>query len=395
MNNALTGIERALIVKTLVQDKNPIMIRPEVNNAMFAKTLTLTNSDYRIYPQGIIFFTKFLPEWQTINNALTINNKCTIHMRVNFYHRGRALYFVTNIRKFQNGYGIVIPQEIYKLDVKLQEVKNNASGKIYFNKNSNIHTTCIEDEAFPIFENSPWRNFSKKSFEMGKYILKRIANLEEVKIDTPTYNLIKVTKLLLYKTENKVPMRDFFPYPVTITSDMIEEEKLSDIENNITKRNYQLYIPLCDTIDEKMHTIVALQTNIRYSPLDIAETLLKLSMCKFFTQDMYTAITDKAKQNTLTIVSMSHSAITLGLQFENLSGKHYRLEHFPLQEGKEYLLSITIPVGLLERTIRVKIYIKEVFSNGENAYCALCIFNELKEEDRRFLYEKYTKSKLT
>lgn len=393
MNKGLTGIERALIIKTLIQDKNPIMIRPEVSNSTFAKTLTLTNLEYRIYPQGIIFFTKFLPEWSNIYNALQVNNSCTIHMRVNFYHRGRALYFINNIRKFQNGYGIIIPQEIFKLDIKLQETKNKANGKIYFNKSSNVHATCIEDDNFPLFENSPWLNFDKKSTEKGKYFLRRIADLEETQLDKDTYNIIRVSKLLLYATEKKVPMRDFFPYPVTITSDMIEEEKLPIIESQITKRNYQLYIPLCENPEAKVHSILGLHTTLRYSPLDIAETLIKLSICKFFSQESNNEIIDKSKQDSLTIVSISHFFIALGLKFEKVSGKKYKKEHFPLQEGKEYTITITIPIGLLERTVQVNIYIKEVFTNGENDYCALCVFNDLKEEDRRFLYEKYTKSK--
>ena len=381
MSKGLIGIERALILHTLVQDKSSIMIRPDVAQA---QSITLTHTEYRLYPQGIIFFRRIQKDWTSPN------------MKVVFYHKGRPLYFINQLRKFENGYGIIIPNEIFTLDLAARKTNQKTNGKIYFAKNTKVHATCTEHESFPLFENSPWLNLSKTQIELGNIYFKNIANLVETQLEENAFEIMRVSKLLLYPTENKVPMRDFFPYPVTITSDMIEQNKLPIIENFLAQKNYQLYIPFCEEKNSKMHTVLSLKSqNPRFSPIDIAETLIKISICKFFVESSHTATIEKQQHSSLDIIALSHSHIALGIKFEKITGTKYTKTQFPLQEGKEYTITLTIPVGILERSITVTLFTKEVFTNGDNAYSALCTFTDLKEEDRRFLYENYTKSKLT
>jgi hypothetical protein len=61
----------------------------------------------------------------------------------------------------------------------------------------------------------------------------------------------------------------------------------------------------------------------------------------------------------------------------------------PLKKTKEYTLQITYRKGQLNRSIRATCSVAEIYSISDNEkQCAVCVFTNIKAEDRRFLFEK-------
>jgi hypothetical protein len=62
---------------------------------------------------------------------------------------------------------------------------------------------------------------------------------------------------------------------------------------------------------------------------------------------------------------------------------------FPIEKTKEYTLQMMFKTGQLNRSIYTTCYVAEIYSVSESEkQCAICIFTNIKAEDRRFLFEK-------
>ena len=93
----------------------------------------------------------------------------------------------------------------------------------------------------------------------------------------------------------------------------------------------------------------------------------------------------------LDILYLNDNSIILGLKKGT----------FPLQKGSEYPMSlfVTLPIG--KREIFITMYVSRVYESSSffasdnsfdnNKTIAVCRFTSIKEEDRRFLFEKLYK----
>ncbi len=391
MNDGLIGIERDVVLHTLTQDKSPIMVSPVVKAGAFVDSMTLQSTEYKIYPQGILFFKKFLTQWKAINDLLQTPEKVNIRMNISFYHRGRGLYFISSLNRVQNGYAVMIPSKVYKMLEDKERFHDEIFGKILLEGFSGVHAYCEQSATFPLFENKLWLSYSKKDYNQAKDLLFRLANLEEVSLEANCNDVVSKTKLLLYIPEKKIPKWNFFPFEVTITDDNIDYSMREKIAQEVKSCSHPLYIPLCENTDSKVHTILGLKEKmLLLTPSDVHDTLSLLSICKYLSKRNDRLL---PKESTiLTILGISDSSIVLGcstLKKKFLSSTHSQDYDFPLLKGQEYVLQLSIPQGLMQRTITVKISVTQVYSNEKNHACSICRFLNLQEEDRRFLHEKY------
>ncbi len=398
MSNGLIGIERDVVLNTLIQDKSPIIVSPVVKPGVSVEQMTLQSSEYKIYPQGILFFKRFIPQWKPIDDLLRSNTKANIRLTVSFYHRGRGIFFISSLNLVQNGYALTLPAQVYKMDESPRELKNEVNASLFLEGVSGIYVRCIQAKGFRLFDNKLWLNFSKRDSEKSKSLLQSIALLEEISPKEYTQELLSKTKLLMYLPDKKLPEKNHFPFLLSITRNNREILSTKKLEEEIEECKYSVLIPLCESPRKEVHTIVGLKPNKnKITPSDVMDTLLLLPICSYLAQENKKTFFSH-QTSFLHIICITDAKIVLGSFFEKKSiiphmGK-YHDQGFPLALGQEYIVKLHIPVGKMQRTIFVTISVLNIYSSDNKASCAICSFKNLQEEDRRFLYEKYNKAKL-
>ncbi len=398
MSDGLIGIERDVVLNTLIQDKSPIIISPVVKPGVSVEQMTLQSSEYKIYPQGILFFKRFIPQWKPIDDLLRSNVKANIRLTVSFYHRGRGIFFISNLNLVQNGYALPLPAQVHKMDESPLESKNEVTATLFFEGASGIYVRCIQAKGFRLFDNKLWLNFSKRDSEKSKSLLQSIALLEEISPKEYTQELLSKTKLIMYLPDKKLPEKNHFPFSMSITRNNREILSTEKLEEEIGECKHSVLIPLCESPRKEVHTIVGLIPNKKnVTPSDVMDTLLLLPVCSYLSQENKKTFFSH-QTNFLHIICITESQIILGSFFEKRSlipplGK-INDQVFPLAMGQKYILKLHIPIEKMHRTILVTISVSKIYNNENKASCALCSFINLQEEDRRFLYEKYNKAKL-
>jgi hypothetical protein len=101
------------------------------------------------------------------------------------------------------------------------------------------------------------------------------------------------------------------------------------------------------------------------------------------------AIPEKTNMSNLCITSESFSPLSLIFINDKILTLGGLAQSFPFEKTKEYALQITCRTGQLNRSIYATYYVAEIYSVAESKkQCAICVFTNIKAEDRRFLFEK-------
>jgi hypothetical protein len=101
------------------------------------------------------------------------------------------------------------------------------------------------------------------------------------------------------------------------------------------------------------------------------------------------AIPEKMNMNNLCITSESSPPLSLIFINDKILTLGGRAQSFPFEKTKEYTLQIACRTGQLNRLIYANCYVAEIYSVAESEkQCAVCVFTNIKAEDRRFLFEK-------
>ncbi len=397
MSKGVVGVEREIVLNTLMHDQSPLMVSPVVKKGVAVDSMTLQSDEYKIYPEGILFFKRFLSQWQVILDVLASNRRANVRMSVVFYHRGRGLFFISSLKKVRNGYALMIPERVQKLQEEDNECVGEINAKIFLENSSGIHAKCQEVGHFTLFNNNVWQNFSRSDFENSQKFLKEYALLEESSLGDKCKGIITNSKKILYAPEKKIPKRNFFPFSATITERFLSYNSDTELEKELEQCQYSTYIPLCARPSEPVHTILGAKAKmVLLSPSDLLETIVLLPLCRYLGIEHKSKLTSSSLPH-LDIICITDSAIVLGMNMEKSKAFSFRktTEHdFPLMKYQEYVLQLRVPVENMVRTISVRINVSNIYKNDSKAACALCRFINLQEEDRRFLYEKYYKTKM-
>lgn len=391
MSKALIGIERDVVLASIISDKTSLMIRPLVSQGDRTETMTLRYTEYRIFHQGILFFQRLLPQWYKLQEWQANN---VPRVQITFFYRGRGLYFVSSLKRVQNGYALVVPNRVIKMTNFETTDENEVSAKLYYPRYSTVHSHCRSKEGFPLFENRLWLNFSKTEATYAEKYLKQIAGLTNETLPPNCMALLERTKLILYIPDKKIPARNYFPYAVTVTDNDVETIESVYLESELKEISYDTYIPLATTPSEQIHSVFGMKTKmVVTSPIDIYETLLLLPVCRFFIQNAKPQSSVQGKAEALSILCITDSSIVFGgMALHGHAPKtdtQFSSNIFPLQQGLEYTLHLSIPLTTIKRLIKVTILVSQLLQNDKGCICALCQFVDLQEEDRRFLYEKF------
>ena len=150
MSNVLSRIEREIVLKDLQNKLPKIEIKaisteyiPSEKNLPTFQPLDLTEKNYSILDQGIIFFTRNQTPRVIVDNA---------KICVFFYYNGRGLFFESTLRHVKNGFAIVIPDFIYKQDDIGNGVLQNLKCFLSNSDDENDgKISCLPTDKFPLF----------------------------------------------------------------------------------------------------------------------------------------------------------------------------------------------------------------------------------------------------
>jgi hypothetical protein len=104
---------------------------------------------------------------------------------------------------------------------------------------------------------------------------------------------------------------------------------------------------------------------------------------------LYFEIPERTNADNLCINSTSFPPLSLVFISDKVVALGGLKKTFPLEKAKEYALQMMFRAGQLDRLIYVTCYVAEIYSVPKNEkQCAVCVFTNIKAEDRRFLFEK-------
>ena len=393
MNAPLTGIARDVVADFLFSEKPPL----ELHTASGARTdrepLTLSSAQYAAVSNRLLFF-PFAAVPENFFEAARID--------VRFFYKGRGVRFFGEPKRVKNGFALIVPQTILKSDDVPPVYLKDISASIYIPGFTSAQARCRLADGFEPFNNRQWLCFSKKEALRSQGFFETVSSLRSVELPPLCRAVVDRTKRILYLPGKKIPLRNFFPFPVSVTAEDIAEDEKSRIEAEVSALPYDVYIPLAPGDRHSVHTVLAFKSyKPTISPVDIEEKLLLLPVCRFLAMPHKDGGAIWHRLQPLSILSLNHSSLILGGSgFSHGTGSSFagagfpgaaesRGMPFPLSEGGEYRIRIRIFIGPVCRVLDATFFVSKLYKNGEGALCALCSFLRIQEEDRRFLYEKY------
>ena len=386
MNAPLTGIARDVVADFLFSEKPPLSLYAASEAQTDGEPLTLSGAQYEAVSNRLLFFPfAAVPE----------SFFAVARIGVRFFYKGRGLYFSGELKRVKNGFALIVPQAIFKSDDVPPVYLKDISASIYIPGFTSAQARCRLADGFEPFNNRQWLCFSRKDALRSQNFFEPVSSLRKVELPPLCRALVDRTKRILYLPGKKISARNYFPFPVSVTADDINVEERPRIEDEVAALPYDVYIPLAQDGRQSVHTILAFKSyKPTISPVDIEEKLLLLPVCRFLGMPHADGGAAWHRLRPLSILSLNHTSLVLGGSgFSHGTGFAGAAESrgmpFPLTEGGEYRIRIRIFVGPVCRVLDATFFVSKLYKNGEGALCAFCSFSRIREEDRRFLYEKY------
>ena len=374
--NKISGVERDVVLVSLYSYKSNLILSSKDD-----KPAIVPINSYGIPAQNLIFIPK-----QIFINSLphfTENTEITVC----FFYQGRGIFFKGIPKSTVNGYGLFIPKILYKQQDKEKQKTFQATANLFYTgqEEKGRFLTCFSNEKFPLFTPFLWNYFSETDLLGAEKYLEEIANLKICNNIPELEKIFEKKQKILYLPEPIIPSKNYFPYEATFTT----KDDLR-IDFNILKN--EVYIPFSDKNQNinKPHTICTMiQELVTISPLDIEDSVSSLPICKFLSTTSNEIKSVQGRFSPLQILYINDGMIILGLEDGD----------FPLQLKSEYPISIYVDLPIGKREIFVTVFVSRLYtnkdfdskqSNGNSSKrtAAICKYTSIKEEDRRFLFEK-------
>lgn len=381
MNGGFTGVIRDIIADFLLNEKPPLTLRSSLAQKNGELTVNFAPNQYAAFSRGLLFFplTPFFQKASGLSDVYIV-----------FFYKGRGVYFRGGLQRVKNGFAFVLPNEVFKTTDPITGA-GAVSAKIYIPGVSGIEAECRLKNGYDIFENRLWLGFSKEEAVLSEPFFQKAASLKSVSLFPLARQIIDKTKRILYIPGKKIPGRNFFAYPVSVTSDDLTEKELDESESELENAEYDVYIPLALNEDESVHTVLGFKSHRPMtSPSDIEEKLFLLPVCRFLGEIPKNTAAVRGRAEPLSVLCLTHSFIVLGGSvIKNIGGFS---PPFPLSKGAEYAMTLRIAETGMCRVLKLIMIVSKIYKSTTGAVCAVCAFSHIKEEDRRFLYEKFYKT---
>ncbi len=305
-----------------------------------------------------------------------------IDAAVFFFYGGRGMFFSSKAQKTAQGTAFIISTAIYKQNDEPLLKNSRISAKLYYNGIANAGSVINAESSpdFPLFSPFTWLHFSREQADAAYDLLFDVADLQPVSFPehSPAREAMELSKRVLYLPENEIPAKNFFPFEAGITRDDVFSSELSLLYADASDHNSDCFFPLAQSPDHPVHTICALTTDSpMLSPFDILRTTLLLPGVRYLAQKDDALHGTMSRQYPLDILYLTESKIVLGSpQQDSL-----------LRYGTEFPLVLYAECGPIQREITGTVKISQRYDKGSRYFVVGNLLN-LKEEDKRFLYEK-------
>ncbi|WP_428771610.1 hypothetical protein V1L52_05995 [Treponema sp. HNW] len=381
MNAELTGIARDVIAEFLCAEKPPLTLRSSLIQNKGEMIFHLSANRYLAF-SGRFLLLPLTPVLQKLAELPVVY--------VVFFYKGRGVYFSGPLQPVKNGFAFVLPQKVFKTPDSAEGV-GSVSAKIYVPGISGVRAECNLKKGYDIFDNRLWLGFSKEEAVLSAPFLRTAASLKSVPLSPLCRQIVDKTKRILYIPGKKIPGRNFFPYPVSVTADDLSDTEFAETERELEDAEYDVYIPLALSETESVHTILAFKSHRPMTaPSDVEERLFLLPVCRFLGEIQKNTGAVRGRAEPLSVLCLTHSLIILGGAVIQDSGGFS--PPFPLIKGNEYMIHIRIAQARIFRILKIKMAVSKIYKNTAGSVCAVCMFSNIKEEDCRFLYEKFYKT---
>ena len=166
MTNKIFGVERDVVLMSLYSYKTNLILSLKDEQPKI-----ILNNSYGIPAQNVIFIQKniFLTVFPKYEN----NSEITVC----FFYQGRGIFFKAIPKSTVNGYGIIIPQTLYKQQEKQENKLNKTTAKLFYTSKEEKggFLNCVSKESYPLFTPFLWHFFSEAELSNSQIFLEKIA----------------------------------------------------------------------------------------------------------------------------------------------------------------------------------------------------------------------------
>lgn len=374
ITNKIYGVERDVVLVSLYSQKTNLIL-----SIKDEKPGIISTDSYGIPAQNLIFIPR-----NVFLGTLT-NYKEESEITVCFFYQGRGIFFKGIPKSTANGYGIIIPPILYKQYDKTIEKSFLVTANLFYTgkEEKGRFLTCFSNDNYPLFTPYLWHYFSENDLIRSEDFLEEIANIKICNKNPELEKVFENKNKILYLPEKELPQKNYFPYEATFTTADVLPDEIFFLESEV-------FIPFLDKrLNEKEpHSICfMIQESVTISPLDIEDTVSSLPICKFLSSSNNEIQSVQGRNSPLQILYLNDGMLILGTETGD----------FPLQKGNEYPISLFIDLPIGKREVFLTVFVSRIYSNQrknkktineEQRTVAICRYTSIKEEDRRFLFER-------
>ncbi|MCR4940428.1 MAG: hypothetical protein K5930_10035 [Treponemataceae bacterium] len=372
MSSAIIGIERDVIIEELLASGSDLIIQLHP-----LKNIVIKKSMYRVLKQGILFVPHSVLAAGTADPGEIV--------KLCFFYRGRGIFFQTESKQVKNGYAFVIPKILYKQPEDEEKNGKGIRAKVFCSGNVKKGQTVdgVEDPFYPLFKNNLWCYFPEKEVEACSGDLFSVADLVKGNLPEDVQKMLQYHHKILYLPEGKLPEKNYFSFDASLTENDVKIYRTIaslPLKTPLESLPFGAYIPLSETPELPAHSIFAIDSRVPVTPLEINDSVAMLPVCRYLESHIPEVPKDiQGRVVPMKILFINEIQIIFGTNEKDLL----------LKMGMEYPMSIFLPLKVGVREVFVTATVVRLYSGKKGEACAVLRYNVIREEDRRFLYERY------
>lgn len=371
MSNSIIGIERDIIIDELCSSGSDLIIQlPTLKNIVFKK------NKYQVLKQGILFI-----PISSISDKFSSGEV----VKLCFFYRGRGIFFQSDAKQLKNGFAFIIPKILYKQPEDKRKDNRGVYAKVFCSgkvKNGQA-VDAVEDSFYPLFRNNLWCYFPEKEVSACMEDFFSIADLVKGNVPDDITKMLQYHHKILYLPEHKLPEKNYFAFDASLTENDVRIYRTIasvPLKTELETLPFGAYIPLSETPELPSHTILAIDSSVSVTPLEISDSVAMLPVCRYLESSVSDAPRDiQGRVLPMKILFINETQIIFGSSEEQML----------LKMGREYPMSAFVPLAAGVREVFVTATVTRLYTGKKGEVCAVLRYNAIREEDRRFFYEKY------